>query len=121
MHLSMHKNVGVQVHFILNDFKQNDWPQNGYKYLKLALMWCDYNNLKYRLSSSVFKYTHNKYIIIDDKIVLIMTCNLNYNSIFIDNFARNFIVVEDGKSVVKYLKKLFLHDCQNSKYNWGYT
>jgi cardiolipin synthase A/B len=115
------KKRDVKIRLLLNNFNNNKWPKSGKKYLKQSENWCEKYKIKFRLSSSAFKYSHNKYIILDEKVALIMTCNLSSEELSNKSNTRNFIISEDDKEVVNYLSKLFYQDWVNAKDNTSFT
>jgi len=112
---------GVSVQFVFNDFNNTDWPASGKKYLEYEERYAQKNGMTYQLSSSAFPYTHNKYMIIDDCLAVIMTGNLDYGSFPPGGYTKNFYVVDTFADHVDYLSDLFSFDVQNGVNNTGYT
>ena len=112
---------GVSVHFVFNDFNNTDWPKIGPQYLSYEESYANSNKMSYQLSSKSFTYTHNKYMIIDNYLAVIMTGNLDSGSFPPYGYTKNFYVVDTHASHVDYLADLFSYDVQNGENETGYT
>jgi phosphatidylserine/phosphatidylglycerophosphate/cardiolipin synthase-like enzyme len=60
-----------------------------------------------------FSLTHSKFMIIDDQVVIIMTCNFTYSGF---NKSRDFGLINFDSKDVKEIKKLFEADWQNKSF-----
>ena len=113
----------VKVEIIVGNFTANGWPASGIVDWNYENTWATTNSVSMVKSSIMFSndptydcYAHNKYMIIDDKKVVIMTGNLTTGS-FVDTSEhkiRNFYVVVEDTASVSYMKTLFAQDLKNS-------
>ena len=118
---------GVAVRYILNNFpagtaEQPAWPVYGPQIITNEQNWGKESNIPITLASSAFKFTHNKYMVIDygtaTQTSMIMTGNLTADS-FPNNGlpvgnCKNFYIQDNDKSHIDFLHALFEADLKNA-------
>jgi phosphatidylserine/phosphatidylglycerophosphate/cardiolipin synthase-like enzyme len=115
---------GVAVRYILNNFPAgpNAWPAYGPQIITNEQNWGKSSNIPITLASPKFKFTHNKYMVIDygtaTATSMVMTGNLTADS-FPNNGTpigncKNFYIQDNDKSHIDFLHNLFETDLKNA-------
>ena len=99
---------GVEIKIILekNPYKLEWFNKKIFKELKEF-------GIQTKWSSSEFKFTHSKFMIIDDQVAIIMTNNFTYSGF---NSSRDFGLINFDQKDVMEIKKIFEADWQNKPF-----
>ncbi|MBI4652662.1 hypothetical protein HY750_00180 [Candidatus Kuenenbacteria bacterium] len=102
------KKRGVEIKIILekNPYNLEWFNKKIFKELKEIGMQTKWSNPEFSL-------THSKFMIIDDQVVIIMTCNFTYSGF---NASRDFGLINFDSNDVAEIKKLFEADWQNESF-----
>ncbi len=115
---------GINVRMILNNFPAGPdaWPSYGPQIITNEKNWGETSNIPITLASPKFKFTHNKYMVIDygtsTATSMVMTGNLTADS-FPDNGkpvgnCKNFYIQDNDESHINFLHALFETDLKNA-------
>jgi len=102
------KKRGVAIRIILekNPYKLEWFNKKIFKELKEVGIQMKWGNPDFRL-------THSKFIVIDDQVAIIMTCNFTYSGF---NTSRDFGLINFDLKDVKEIKKIFNADWQDESF-----